>query len=85
LLASVEQAASRATPLRTWWAPPGHTKYLILQGDNDQIAPPENGKNLAQELGSRATLQGLPNVGHLSALEAPGQVANAVIAFLKTH
>jgi pimeloyl-ACP methyl ester carboxylesterase len=38
----IEMAAMEATPLKAWWAPPGQTKYLILQGAKDQIAPPEN-------------------------------------------
>jgi pimeloyl-ACP methyl ester carboxylesterase len=53
---SIEQAAAEATPLEAWWAPPGRTKYLILQGADDQIAPPENGTVLQTELGDRATL-----------------------------
>jgi pimeloyl-ACP methyl ester carboxylesterase len=84
--ADIEKTAANSTPLAGWWAPPGHTKYLILQGNDDQIAPPQNGQELAQELGPRATLVGLPNVGHLSALEAPQEVAKHVIDFLKaTH
>jgi pimeloyl-ACP methyl ester carboxylesterase len=81
--AEIEQTAANSTPLASWWAPPGQTKYLILQGDDDQIAPPENGQDLAKELGPRATVVGLPNVGHLSALEAPEQVARHIIDFLK--
>lgn len=38
--ARIEMAAAEATPLTAWWAPPGQTKYLIVQGANDQIAPP---------------------------------------------
>ena len=39
----IETAAMKATTLKVWWAPPGQTKYLILQGAEDQIARPENG------------------------------------------
>jgi pimeloyl-ACP methyl ester carboxylesterase len=49
--------------------PPGQTKYLILQGADDQIAPPENGVLLQQELGGRATLVNMPGAGHLLPLE----------------
>ena len=48
---AIEEAAAKATPLAAWWAPPGTTKYLILQGADDQIAPPENGVLLQKELG----------------------------------
>jgi pimeloyl-ACP methyl ester carboxylesterase len=58
--AGIEEAAAKATPLTVWWAPPGQTKYLILQGADDQIAPPENGVLLQQELGGRATLINVP-------------------------
>ena len=56
----IEKAAAEATPLETWWAPPGKTKYLIVQGAEDQIAPPENGEILKKELGDRATLVNVP-------------------------
>ena len=32
----VEKQAAEATPLDAWWAPPGQTRYLILQGAEDQ-------------------------------------------------
>ena len=32
----IEQSAAQATPLTAWWAPPGQTKYLILQGAEHQ-------------------------------------------------
>jgi pimeloyl-ACP methyl ester carboxylesterase len=43
----------------------GEMKYLVLQGSDDQIAPPENGALLKQELGERATLVSFPGAGHL--------------------
>jgi hypothetical protein len=48
------------TPLNDWWAPPGEMTYLVLQGANDRIAPPENGELLTQEMGARVTLVTLP-------------------------
>src|SRR4029077_20584252 len=30
--AGIEREAAESTPLKAWWAPPGKTKYLILQG-----------------------------------------------------
>jgi pimeloyl-ACP methyl ester carboxylesterase len=67
----VEAAAVEATPLEAWWAPPGETKYLILQGADHQIAPPENGALLQKELGDRATLIDVPGAAHLLPLEQP--------------
>ena len=69
--AAIEKAAAESTPLDAWWAPPGETKYLILQGAEDQIAPPENGEQLQKELGDRATLVNVPGAAHLLPLEQP--------------
>jgi pimeloyl-ACP methyl ester carboxylesterase len=81
--AAIELAAAESTPLKTWWAPPGKTKYLILQGAKDQIAPPENGVLLQQELGDRATLVNVPGAAHLLPLEQPETTASHVISFIR--
>jgi pimeloyl-ACP methyl ester carboxylesterase len=81
--AAIELAAAESTPLKTWWAPPGKTKYLILQGAKDQIAPPENGTVLKQELGDRATLVNVPGAAHLLPLEQPDVTASHVIKFIR--
>jgi pimeloyl-ACP methyl ester carboxylesterase len=81
--AAIERAAAEATPLKAWWAPPGQTKYLILQGANDQIAPPENGVELQKELGARATLVNVPGAAHLLPLEQPETAATHMINFIR--
>jgi pimeloyl-ACP methyl ester carboxylesterase len=81
--ASIEKAAAEATPLRAWWAPPGQTKYLILQGADDQIAPPENGVELQKELGERATLVNVPGAAHLLPVEQPEVAASHMIRFIR--
>ena len=63
--------------------PPGQTKYLILQGADDQIAPPENGVLLQQELGGRATLINVPGAGHLLPLEKTQTTASHMISFIR--
>jgi pimeloyl-ACP methyl ester carboxylesterase len=63
--AGIERTAMNNTPLKDWWAPPGKVRYLVVQGTDDQIAPPENGELLKQELGARVTLVSLPGAGHL--------------------
>jgi hypothetical protein len=55
LVAGLQRTAMENTPLNDGWAPPGEMKYLVVQGTNDQIAPPENGKLLKEELGARVT------------------------------
>jgi pimeloyl-ACP methyl ester carboxylesterase len=81
--AAIEYAAAKATPLEAWWAPPGQTKYLILQGANDLIAPPENGVELQKELGPRATLVNVPGAAHLLPLEQPDITASHMISFIR--
>jgi len=83
--AKIEMAAAEATPLKAWWAPPGQTKYLIVQGANDQIAPPENGVELQKELGDRATLVTVPGAAHLLPLEQPETTATHILDFLRQN
>jgi pimeloyl-ACP methyl ester carboxylesterase len=82
-VAGMQRTAMQNTPLRDWWAPPGEAKYLILQGTNDEIAPPANGELLKQELGERAALVSLPGEGHLFVVTEPNKAAAAVVSFLR--
>jgi pimeloyl-ACP methyl ester carboxylesterase len=79
--AGAEMAAAQETPIEDWWSPPGDTPYLVIQGLKDEVAPVANGHLLKDELGDRVTLVDIPDAGHLQPLEAPGPVADAVIAF----
>jgi pimeloyl-ACP methyl ester carboxylesterase len=79
----IEKAAAEATPLSSWWAPPGQTKYLIVQGAADQIAPPENGAELQKDLGARAMLVNVPGAGHLLPMELPDTTAKYIVDFLQ--
>lgn len=81
--AGIEKEAAESTPLKAWWAPSGQTKYLILQGEDDQIAPPENGMELQKELGARATVVNVPGAAHLMPLEQPGTAASHMISFIQ--
>jgi pimeloyl-ACP methyl ester carboxylesterase len=81
--ATVEAEAAKTTPLEAWWAPPGETRYLILQGADDQIAPPQNGVELKGELGDRATLVNVPGAAHFLPLEQPDIAASHVIEFIR--
>jgi pimeloyl-ACP methyl ester carboxylesterase len=81
--AGIEYQAAESTPLKDWWAPPGKTKYLVLQGTKDQAAPPENGELLKQELGARVTLVPFPGAGHLMLMTEPKKASDAIVAFLR--
>jgi pimeloyl-ACP methyl ester carboxylesterase len=82
-VAGLQKTAMSNTPLKDWWAPPGKMKYLILQGTDDQIALPENGELLKEELGARATLVSFPGAGHLLLVTEPKKVVAAVVSFLQ--
>ena len=82
-VAGLQKTAMNNTPLKDWWAPAGDMKYLILQGADDQIALPENGELLKEELGARATLVSFPGAGHLLLVTEPKKVVAAVVSFLQ--
>jgi pimeloyl-ACP methyl ester carboxylesterase len=81
--AEIQRIAMADTPLKEWWAPPGASKYLVVQGSDDQIAPPANGELLKQELGARVTLVSLPGAGHLFIVTEHKKAATAVVTFLR--
>lgn len=81
--AAILSQALSATPLSDWWAPEGLHRFLVLQGADDEVAPPENGLRLKQELGERVTVVNIAKAGHLLVLEQPEIVAGHVIAFLR--
>jgi pimeloyl-ACP methyl ester carboxylesterase len=81
--AGIERTAMENTPLKEWWAPSGKMRYLVVQGTDDQIAPPENGELLKQELGARVTLVSFPGAGHLFIVTEAEKTAAAMISFLR--
>lgn len=74
-------AAAAATDVAAWWTA-GQARVLILQGQLDVAAPLENGRQLKAEIGERADLVELPGIGHAIGVEAPGAVADAILAYL---
>lgn len=77
-------AALRATPRTSWWSG-GAAPMLVIQGLEDKIAPPENGRALRDEFSDRVTLVELPNAGHALLIEEPKAIAKAIQDFLKTQ
>jgi pimeloyl-ACP methyl ester carboxylesterase len=75
-------AAAAATDIRSWWTA-GQAKVLIVQGAEDVAAPPANGHSLREEIGARATLVDLPDIGHAVGVEGPADVARVILRFLK--
>ena len=82
-VAGMQRTAMQNTPLSEWWAPQGKAKYLIVQGANDEIAPPENGRLPKKELGDRAALVSLPGESQLFVVTEPKKAAAVVVSFLR--
>ena len=77
---ATQGAALRATPEGDW-ADAGTARVLVVQGLDDVLAPPVNGRELVARLGSRATLVEIENSGHAMLPEQPLVVAQALIDF----
>jgi pimeloyl-ACP methyl ester carboxylesterase len=55
---------------------------LVVVGEEDTLTPPEEARQLAQELDG-ARLEVIPRAGHLSCMENPSAVTAAMSTFLK--
>jgi pimeloyl-ACP methyl ester carboxylesterase len=75
-------ATSRNVPLEYWWSA-GTAPLLVIQGLDDEAAPPGNGHALREQLGERVRVVDLPHAGHFLLLEQPEAAARAVSEFLK--
>src|ERR1700745_1380160 len=67
--------------LEHWWSA-GTAPLLVIQGLDDEAAPPGNGHALREQLGERVRVVDLPHAGHFLLLEQPESVARAVSEFL---
>lgn len=72
----------RNSSLESWW-PGGTARMLVIQGLDDVIAPPENGRSLKAEYPDRVTLIELPGVGHSVWREAPDAVVREISSFVR--
>ena len=75
------QAHQRVKP-EEWWAG-GGKPILIIQGLDDGIGPPENGREVKRLYPDRVTLVELPDVAHAMLPEAPEAIARVVIEWLR--
>jgi pimeloyl-ACP methyl ester carboxylesterase len=80
-VARAQRAGDARTPLREWWAG-GSAPMLVVQGTEDIVAVPENGRSLAAEFPERVTLVEIPHAGHALLPEQPEQVEKAILAYL---
>ena len=80
-VAAMERAAGAGTPISDWWTA-GSARLLVVQGDNDRIAPPANADMLKADVGARAEVVHLAPAGHALLPEQPERLAKVVIDFL---
>ena len=73
--------ASRNTPRDRWWQA-GTAPILIIQGLDDVLAPPANGRTLHDKLGDRVQLVELKHTGHALLPEQPEMIAQTILDFL---
>jgi pimeloyl-ACP methyl ester carboxylesterase len=76
-------AAAGAHPPGTeaWWAG-GSVPLLVIQGLQDTVALPENGRQLTAAFGDRVELIEIDGAGHALLPEQPERIAAGVLAFL---
>ena len=74
-------ATSRNVPLEYWWSA-GTAPLLVIQGLDDEAAPPGNGHALREQFGERVQVIDLPRAGHFLLLEQPEAVTRAVAEFV---
>ncbi len=77
-----QQHALLTANLDDWWLG-GTADMLVVQGLQDRAAPPENGRSLVAERPAPTTLVEIDGAGHALLPERPGEVADAVMDFLR--
>lgn len=81
-VARVQHAASSATPVDEWWTAGDRAPVLVVQGLDDRLAPPENGRDLVGRLGARGRLVEFADMGHAMLPERPADLAAALVGFV---
>lgn len=81
-LARQAGAAGAATGVDAWWAG-GTARILVVQGLQDTVALPENGRLLQSEFRDRVELIEIDGAGHALLPEKPDAIADAVLDFIK--
>lgn len=78
---SQREAADR-TPQSEWWSG-GGVPLLDLQAGEDPFKPPSTRDELKDEFEDRVTIAVIPGTSHALLPEAPGPVADAVVAWIR--
>lgn len=76
--------AAQGAPIDGWWDA-GGAPLLVVQGLQDRVAPPANGRALAEQRRDHTELVEIDGAGHALLPERPDEVAAAVVDFLRRH
>ena len=79
---ALQSQGKRAEYVAEWWAG-GNIPLLIIQGLQDAVALPENGRLLKAEFGHRVELIEIDGAGHALLPEQPEIISTHVLAFLR--
>jgi len=83
-LAQIQIRANRATPYQEWWDA-GGAPLLVIQGDEDTIAPATDTSELLKaEFGDRVRIAVATSAGHALLPERPAFIADTIIAHLNS-
>jgi pimeloyl-ACP methyl ester carboxylesterase len=82
-VAKAQSAATEASDVATWWSAGGRIPILVVQGLQDKVAPPENGRMLKQAEPDRVVLVELDGAGHALLPEKPDEIARQVVSYLQ--
>lgn len=80
--ATMQLAATAASPVAHWWAG-GRAPLLVIQGLQDRIAAPANGRALQQAYGARVELVEIDGAGHALLPEQPQRLARTILDYLQ--
>ncbi len=81
--ALAQVAATRSTPRSDWWEA-GGKPLLVIQGLQDQMAVPANGRALQADFPDRVQLVEVEGAGHAILVEQPEAIATAIIKYLES-
>lgn len=65
------------------WHAGGTAPILVIQGEQDQVAPPRLAEDLRQEFPDRVELAPVPNAGHALLYDQPEFVSRRIVEFLQ--
>lgn len=83
--ASKMQRDAMADPDLTWAGGPDRWPWLIIQGSRDQIAPPENGREIKRQFDDKVSLVQIEGAGHLMVVTRPQEATQAIVDFLTSR